>query len=192
MKNTIRIVILGVVGFALLVYLTLPNKTQNDKSEVKEALTINSLPTYFDVVGNNPYTKFDTLFKIGEEKYMVVLNHDALAVFKELYKKMDKNVVLIANISNTPWIVKQIAVNGELEKMYKNSKNFLINDSDGSFINTLGVTDNKQNKYFIFKLTKDGDIIKVLEGSVKEGALEKGLSNDELEKNLNEIIKNFK
>jgi len=192
MKNTIRIVILGVVGFALLVYLTLPNKTQNDKSEVKEALTINSLPTYFDVVGNNPYTKFDTLFKIGEEKYMVVLNHDALAVFKELYKKMDKNVVLIANISNTPWIVKQIAVNGELEKMYKNSKNFLINDSDGSFINTLGVTDNKQNKYFIFKLTKDGDIIKVSEGSVKEGALEKGLSNDELEKNLNEIIKNFK
>lgn len=192
MKNTIKIVILGVVGFALLVYLTLPNKTQNDKSEVKEALTINSLPTYFDVVGNNPYTKFDTLFKIGEEKYMVVLNHDALAVFKELYKKMDKNVVLIANISNTPWIVKQIAVNGELEKMYKNSKNFLINDSDGSFINTLGVTDNKQNKYFIFKLTKDGDIIKVSEGSVKEGALEKGLSNDELEKNLNEIIKNFK
>jgi len=192
MKNTIRIVILGVVGFVLLVYLTLPNKTQNDKSEVKEALTINSLPTYFDVVGNNPYTKFDTLFKIGEEKYMVVLNHDALAVFKELYKKMDKNVVLIANISNTPWIVKQIAVNGELEKMYKNSKNFLINDSDGSFINTLGVTDNKQNKYFIFKLTKDGDIIKVSEGSVKEGALEKGLSNDELEKNLNEIIKNFK
>lgn len=192
MKNTIRIVILGVVGLALLVYLTLPNKTQNDKSEVKEALTINSLPTYFDVVGNNPYTKFDTLFKIGEEKYMVVLNHDALAVFKELYKKMDKNVVLIANISNTPWIVKQIAVNGELEKMYKNSKNFLINDSDGSFVNTLGVTDNKQNKYFIFKLTKDGDIIKVSEGSVKEGALEKGLSNDELEKNLNEIIKNFK
>lgn len=91
------------------------------------------------------------LFKEGEEKYLVVLNYDSLVVFKELYKKIDKNnIVLIANISNTPWIVKQIAVNGELEKMYKESKIPLINDSDGAFINTLAQRDtNRINTLFI-------------------------------------------
>lgn len=121
----------------------------------------------------------------------MVLNHDALAVFKDLYKKTDKNIVLIANISNTPWIIKQIAVNGELEKMYKDSKIPLINDDNGFFVKTLKIDNNKQNQYFVFKLNTDGTIEKVTEGLVKQGALEKGLTNDELEKSLNEIVKIF-
>lgn len=96
-----------------------------------------------------------------------------MAVFKELYKKTDKNIVLIANISNTPWLIKQIAVNGELEKMYKDSKIPLINDDSGSFVKALKINNNKQNQYFAFKLNSDGTIIKVTEGSVKLGALEK-------------------
>lgn len=190
MKNIVKIVILGIVGFGILVYLTAP-KNVNRINE-NQNMTIESIPRYFDVLGKNPYTKMQDLFKEGEEKYLVVLNHDSLAVFKELYKKIDKNnIVLIANISNTPWIIKQIAVNGELEKMYKDSKIPLINDSDGAFINMLGINDNKQNKYFVYKLFTNGEIRKTFEGSVKEGALEKGLSNDELEKSLNEIKKIF-
>ncbi len=190
MKNIVKIVILGIVGFGILVYLTAP-KNVNRINE-NQNMTIESIPRYFDVLGKNPYTKMQDLFKEGEEKYLVVLNHDSLAVFKELYKKIDKNnIVLIANISNTPWIIKQIAVNGELEKMYKDSKIPLINDSDGAFINMLGINDNKQNKYFVYKLFANGEIRKTFEGSVKEGALEKGLSNDELEKSLNEIKKIF-
>lgn len=188
MKNTIKIVILGLVGFAILVYLTLP-KNAKDSNQVND-LTIDSIPRFFDVVGNNPYTKFETLFKEGSEKYIIILNHDSLAVFKELYKKTDKkNIILIANISNTPWIIKQIAVNGELEKMYKESKIPLINDSNGEFVNNLAINDNQQNKYFIFKLNADGAISKINESTVKLGALEKGLSKDELETQLNQIIK---
>ena len=37
----------------------------------------------------------------------------------------------------------------------------------------------------------DWSIEKVTEGLVKQGALEKGLTNDELEKSLNEIVKIF-
>ena len=69
--------------------------------------------------------------------------------------------MLIANISNTPWLIKQIAVNGELEKCIKISKIPLINDSDGIFVKNLGLNDNKQNKYFIYKLRLDGKIEKV-------------------------------
>lgn len=191
MKNTIRIVFLGVIGFSFLVYLTMPKNMINNSSVQNMNLTINSLPRFFDIVGGNPYTKFEEHFKSGEEKYIIFLNHDALAVFKDLYKKTDKNIVLVANISNTPWLIKQIAVNGELEKMYKNSKIVLINDSDGMFVNSFGLNDNQQNKYFIYKLNSDETIIKIKESTVKQGALEKGLTPEELESTLNEILKNF-
>jgi len=165
-------------------------KNVNKINNKNVTITIETIPKYFDIVGNNPYTKVENLFKLGEEKYIIVLNHDALAVFKELYKYTDKNnIVLVANISNTPWIIKQIAVNGELEKMYKNSKIPLINDSDGNFISSLGLNDNKQNKYFVYKLTNNGIVMKIGESKVKEGALEKGLSLDEVEKSLNEMKK---
>lgn len=191
MKNVIKIVLLGIVGFGLLVYLTMP-KNIDEENNQNLSLSIDSIPKYFDVVGNNPYVKYETFFKAGEEKYIVVLNHDSLAVFKELYKKIDKNIILVANISNTPWIIKQIAVNGELEKMYKDSKIPLINDSNAEFINALGLKDSSQNKYFIYKLQKDGTITKIAEQSVKLGALEKGISKEELDTSLNEVLKILK
>ena len=194
MKSTLKIVFLAIVGFGILVYLTAPeNKTNNvaSKNDDNIQLSIDLIPRFFEVDGKSEYTKFETLFQKGVEKYIIILNHDALVVFKDLYKKTDKSIVLIANISNTPWLVKQIAVNGELEKMYKDSKIPLINDDSGSFIRALKINNNKQNQYFVFKLNADGSIIKVTEGLVKQGALEKGLSNEELEKSLNEIVKIF-
>ncbi|WP_368030462.1 hypothetical protein [Arcobacter sp. s6] len=193
MKNVLKIVFLGVIGFSLLVYLTAPKNIEQTTQfeDSHSVVTIDSIPRYFELIGKSPYTKFETLFQEGAEKYIIVLNHDALAVFKELYKKTDKNIVLIANISNTPWLIKQIAVNGELEKMYKDSKIPLINDDSGSFVKALKINNNKQNQYFAFKLNSDGTIIKVTEGSVKLGALEKGLTSDELEKDLTEILKIF-
>ncbi len=189
MKNTIKIVILAIIGFAVIVYLTLPNNFTNKNTA--EQISLDTIPKYYEVVNGNPYTKLEALFKLGEEKYIIVLNHDSLAVFKELYKKTNKNIVLVANISNTPWIIKQMAVNGELEKMYKNSKIPLVNDSDGSFINSLNLNDNQQNRYFVFKLDKEGNINKATQDSVKMGALEKGLSEKELDDELNKILKNL-
>lgn len=191
MKNIIKIVLLGVIGFGLLVYLTMPKNIEESNNQ-NQNLTIDSIPKYFDIVGNNPYVKYETIFKLGEEKYMIILNHDSLAIFKDLYKITNKNVVLVANISNTPWIIKQIAVNGELEKMYKDSKIPLINDSNGEFINALALKDDSQNKYFIYKLQKDGTIIKITEQNVKLGALEKGISKEELDATLNEVLKFLK
>ncbi len=190
MKNILKIVFLGIVGFTLLVYLTAPKNIEENLNKNEESiLSINSIPKYFELVGNSPYTKFETIFQKGTEKYIIILNHDALAVFKDLYKKTDKNVVLVANISNTPWLIKQLAVNDELEKMYKESKIPLINDTSGSFVRSLLIKNNKQNQYFIYKLQADGKIIKIKENSVKEGALEKGLNKEELEVYLNEILK---
>ena len=190
-KNSFKVVFLGVVAFALLMYMTIPNHQNSNPKAQAGTLSINNIPKYFDVVLANPYTKAETLFQLGVEKYIIVLNHDSLALFKDLYKYSDKNIVLVANISNTPWLIKQLAVNGKLEEMYKDSKIQLINDSNGAFVNSFAINDNTQNKYFIYKLNSDGTINKFNEGLVELNMLEKGISTENLEKSLKEIAKLF-
>ena len=191
-KNSLKIVILGIIGFALLVYFTAPKNPNNNEVKVeKSILNIDFLPKYYEVVRSDSFPKFEMFFQKGVEKYLVVLNHDSLALFKDLYKYTDKNVVLIANISNTPWIIKQLAVNEKLEGMYKESKIPLINDSNGAFINSLGLNDNTQNKYFVYKLNIDGTIVNTNEGFVELNILEKGISPENSKKSLEEIIKLF-
>ena len=98
-KNSLKIVILGIIGFALLVYFTAPKNPNNNEVKVeKSILNIDFLPKYYEVVRSDSFPKFEMFFQKGVEKYLVVLNHDSLALFKDLYKYTDKNVVLIANI----------------------------------------------------------------------------------------------
>ncbi|MCT7443845.1 hypothetical protein [Aliarcobacter cryaerophilus] len=190
MKNIFKVVLLFVVGFGFLIYLTIPSNIKEDKNQ--KELEFKNLPAFFDVVNGNNYTKKDDFFK-KFPLYLIVLNHDSLAVFSELHKKnINENIVLVANISNTPWLIKQIAVNGELEKMFKNSKINLINDSSGSFSNSLDINNNSQNGYFVYKVFEDGKITKIFQNSVKKGALQNGITKEEIETELENFIKEFK
>ncbi|MGJ0332494.1 hypothetical protein NG752_00530 [Aliarcobacter cryaerophilus] len=189
MKNIFKVVLLFVIGFGFLIYLTIPSNIKEDKNQ--KELEFKNLPAFFDVVNGNNYTKKDDFFK-KFPLYLIVLNHDSLAVFSELYKKnINENIVLVANISNTPWLIKQIAVNGELEKMFKNSKINLINDSSGSFSNSLDINNNSQNGYFVYKVFEDGKISKIFQNSVKKGALQNGITKEEIETELENFIKEF-
>lgn len=189
MKNIFKIVLLFVIGFGFLIYLTIPSNIKEDKNQ--KELEFKNLPAFFDVVNGNNYTKKDDFFK-KFPFYLIVLNHDSLAVFSQLHKKnINENIVLVANISNTPWLIKQIAVNGELEKMFKNSKINLINDSSGSFSNSLDINNNSQNGYFVYKVFEDGKITKIFQNSVKKGALQNGITKEEIETELENFIKEF-
>ena len=189
MKNIFKVILLFVVGFGFLIYLTIPSNIKEDKNQ--KELEFKNLPAFFDVVNGNNYTKKDDFFK-KFPLYLIVLNHDSLAVFSELHKKnIYENIVLVANISNTPWLIKQIAVNGELEKMFKNSKINLINDSSGSFSNSLDINNNSQNGYFVYKVFEDGKITKIFQNSVKKGALQNGITKEEIETELENFIKEF-
>ncbi|MCT7462853.1 hypothetical protein N5T90_04655 [Aliarcobacter cryaerophilus] len=189
MKNIFKVVLLFVVGFGFLIYLTIPSNIKEDKNQ--KELEFKNLPAFFDVVNGNNYTKKDDFFK-KFPLYLIVLNHDSLAVFSELHKKnINENIVLVANISNTPWLIKQIAVNGELEKIFKDSKINLINDSSGSFSNSLDINNNSQNGYFVYKVFEDGKITKIFQNSVKKGALQNGITKEEIETELENFIKEF-
>lgn len=189
MKNIFKVVLLFVVGFGFLIYLTIPSNIKEDKNQ--KELEFKNLPAFFDVVNGNNYTKKDDFFK-KFPLYFIVLNHDSLAIFSQLHKKnINENIVLVANISNTPWLIKQIAVNGELEKMFKNSEINLINDSSGSFSNSLDINNNSQNGYFVYKVFEDGKITKIFQNSVKKGALQNGITKEEIETELENFIKEF-
>ena len=189
MKNIFKIVLLFVIGFGFLIYLTIPSNIKEDKNQ--KELEFKNLPAFFDVVNGNNYTKKDDFFK-KFPLYLIVLNHDSLAVFSELHKKnLNENIVFVANISNTPWLIKQIAVNGELEKIFKDSKINLINDSSGSFSNSLDINNNSQNGYFVYKVFEDGKITKIFQNSVKKGALQNGITKEEIETELENFIKEF-
>lgn len=189
MKNIFKVVLLFVVGFGFLIYLTIPSNIKEDKNQ--KELEFKNLPAFFDVVNGNNYTKKDDFFK-KFPLYLIVLNHDSLAIFSQLHKKnINENIVLVANISNTPWLIKQIAVNGELEKMFKDSKINLINDSSGNFSNSLDINNNSQNGYFVYKVLEDGKITKIFQNSVKKGALQNGIDKEEIETELENFIKEF-
>jgi hypothetical protein len=191
-KNSLKVVVLGIVGFFLLVYFTMPkNPNENRKMDNKNVLNIDFIPKYFEIIGNNSYVGSETYFSKGVEKYIIVLNHDSLALFRDLYKYTNKNIILVANISDTPWIIKQLAVDKKLEEMYKESKIPLINDSKGTFVNSLNLNDKTQNKYFIYKLKNDGNIEKIKENFVELNILEKGISDESLKNSLEEISKLF-
>lgn len=190
MKNIFKVVLLFVVGFGFLIYLTIPSNIK--EAQTQKELDFKNIPAFFDVVNGNNYTKKDDFFK-KFPLYLIVLNHDSLAIFSQLHKKnINENIVLVANISNTPWLIKQIAVNGELEKMFKDSKINLINDSSGSFSNSLDINNNSQNEYFVYKVFEDGKITKIFQNSVKKGALQNGITKEEIETELENFIKEFK
>lgn len=185
-KNFLKIVFLGLMGFSFLVYLTLPPKVNKTKSSQKSS----KFPEFFEVVGKKAYVKKDELFKKDAKTYIIVLNHDSLIYFKDLYKYINsKDIVLVANVSKTPWFMKKLAVDDKLNEMYKNSKIPLINDDKGVLVNTLGLNDDTQNAYFTYLLDKKGAIKYLSKGLVKKDALQNDISQKELEDTLKSVVK---
>ena len=193
MANVLKIVFLGIIGFGLLVYLTAPKQVEK-KSEINKdtKLSTTLFPNHYEVIGVSGYVKKTDLFKKGLEKYLIVLNHDALSLVETLKLNTRKDIVLVANISNTPWFIKKLAVNGKLAELNQGSNIPLINDTNGNLIKSLNLFDDIQTKYFIYKINTDSSVEKINEFSVKEGALENGLTKKEIEKEIARLTSQLK
>ncbi|MGA1931310.1 hypothetical protein ACH5BF_01100 [Arcobacter sp. YIC-464] len=192
-KNVLKIVFLGIVGFGGLVYLTAPEDRVVSKEQKRQVLNnLAYLPTHFELIGEGNYFRKEVLFPKAEEKTIIVLNHDALIVFNELDKYTNKDILLVANISSTPWLIKKLAVDGKLEELYSNTKNKLINDSSGAVVRVLGLNNIIQNKYFVYQVKTDGSINKSFEGDVKLDALQKGISVEEKAAILKTLVDKLK
>lgn len=182
MANLLKIVFLGLVGFALLVYFTAEKPKQivaNDN--VVNIVKYETLPSTYQIVGKDEKVKKEELFKKGEESLIVVGSHDSLSVVKELpkYFAIDSSYILVANISAAPWFVKKMFIPGKLEELSEGSNIPMIFDFDGDMVNTLNVVDNSKTKFIAFHVSKEGTISKLYEGDVKEGALDGSMTEEE-------------
>jgi len=193
MINVLKIVLLGVIGFGLLVYLTAPEQPRiASELNKNDNLNISLLPSHFEVIGSHAYTKKDDLFQSEKEKYIIVLNHDALSLVEPLKAVNRDDIILVANISKTPWFIKKLAVNGKLEELNENSSISMINDANGELTKTLNIFDDTQTKYFVYKVNKDTSIIKLKEEEVKKGALEFGISKEEADNYISALLDTLK
>ncbi len=195
MANILKIVFLGIVGFALLVFFTAekPKQVVLDDN-VRNIVKYTSLPQMYELVGENKDVKKESLFKKNEQALIVVGNHDSLAVIKDLPKffKIDIPYVMVANISTAPWFVKKMFIPGKLEELNKDSKIPMIYDFNGDMINILNVVDHSKTKFIAYLLTKEGTISKIYEGFVKEGALDGTMNEEEKKKALLPLVKLIK
>lgn len=191
-KNIIKLVFLGVAGFALLVFLTAEKPTEMNASQglSAQSLTLSTLPSTFELVGKEEVVNKADLFKTEQETLVIVGNHDSLAVVKDLPKLFDISLpyVMVANISSAPWFVKKMFIPGKLEELNENSNIPMIYDFEGNMVNALGVTNNAKTAFSAYKVNIDGTIVKLLEGEVKEGALDGAMSDEEKKQALQPLV----
>jgi len=180
LKNSLKVAILGIVGFLLLVFLTAPEQIENKKSK---QIDVSLLPDYMQISNEDKYLKRAELF---DNDYLIVLNHDSIAVFNELDKYTDKRIVLAANISKAPWVIKKLGVSREITRLYKQSEYKLIFDQSGDIIKTIGLTDVSQNSYNIYEI-KDGNLKFLKRDLVKRNALQEGITSQEKQNYLKTV-----
>lgn len=190
MANILKIVFLGLVGFSLLVFLTVDKPKQISKDDSAKILNYDVLPSKYELVGINKEVSKDNLFKKNEKTLIVVGNHDSLSIVKELpkYFKLEIPYVMVANISAAPWFVKKMFIPGKLEELNEGTKIPMIYDFDGDMVNALNIVDNGKTKFTAYILSKEGIVSKVYEGSVKEGALDGSMNETEKKAILKPLI----
>ncbi len=194
MKNVLKIVFLGIAGFALLVFLTVEKPNQVLANDSVATLSYTNLPAKYELVGKDGEISKGSLFKKGVKTLIIVGNHDSLAVVKELpkYYKVDMPYVMVANISSAPWFVKKMFIPGKLEDLNKGTNIPMIYDFDGLMVKALNVTDNHKTKYFAYILDENGKVSKIYDGVVKEGALDGSMNEKEKKDSLLPLSKLIK
>jgi len=181
-KNILKIVVLGILGFSALMYFTASKPAAMVANEnTGTSITKEVFPQSFELVGKEQHISKDELFKANTKSLIVVGNHDSLAVVKDLntYFAVEMPFVMVANISSAPWFVKKMFIPGKLEELNKGSNVPMIYDFDGNMVQALGVANNDKTAFIAYVIEENGSIVKIYEGKVKEGALDGSMNEEE-------------
>lgn len=190
-KNILKIVVLGILGFSALVYFTASKPAAMVANEnAGTSITKEVLPQSFELVGQKQHLSKDELFKPNTKSLIVVGNHDSLAVVKDLnkYFTLEMPFVMVANISSAPWFVKKMFIPGKLEELNKENNVPMIYDFDGNMVQALGVTNNEKTAFIAYVIEENGTIAKIYEGKVKEGALDGSMNEEEKKEALKPLV----
>lgn len=186
MKNIIKIVLLGLVFFSILVYITAPDApVKINKSSI---LSLENLPNNIVLLGDKKIDKKD-LIKKNAKNLLIVANHDSLSILVLFpkYYKTSLNITLIANISKAPWFIKKWVIPSKLEELTQVSKLNMIYDEDGSFVQSLNINKSDKTEFLVFEIKKNNDIVLLFKSRVKEDAINGSMSEQEIKTVLKPI-----
>lgn len=191
MLKFINIVLITVGAIFAITMLTVDRPIDVTRVENKSFdLTIKYFPNSIQVISEDKLIKKEELFKNNTKTLLIVGNHDSMAVIKDLKKYFEIKIpyVMVANISSAPWFIKKWAIPGKLKELTQGINDPMIYDEEGFIARALNLYDTQATKYFVYMIESNGDIKNVYTGSVKEGAMEKGISEDEIKKALSPIL----
>lgn len=181
--NIAKISFLSIIAFALLVYLTAQ----------KPQTTISQLPKTTKLIGYKQPVDSSAIFK--PNSIVAIANHDALPLLAQIpnVSNIDKNFVLIANISQAPWAIKEFVIADKLKNLKKSTKTAFVFDDSGVFSTYFKHSNNDKKYYAIYLLDSKANILKISDGNVKDGDFDKNFTKEEIVQkishSLNEISK---
>ncbi|QOG11353.1 hypothetical protein [Arcobacter sp. FWKO B] len=190
--NILKIAFLTILGLGLITYITAPSPKKIEVAQGELNLAV--LPKELMIVGSQKPVDINSIIKKNIKNLLIVVNHDSIAVMKDLKKyaqDIDFNPILVANISAAPWFIKKWVIPSKMEELNKDSQMVMIYDEDGMMQHILNVTNNDKTHFVAFIINLDGTISKVYEGDVKADALEGSMNEEEIEEFIIDFISNI-
>lgn len=193
-KNIIIIVLISTLAIVGLTYLVAPKPEVNtEKKQIQ--LDIKYMPAQYKLVGSDKIFSKSEIFNQDMINYIIVGNHESLAVINDVKKYIDtkdKKITLVANISSIPWALKEFAIEPTLEKFMDSRDINMIFDTRGDVVYSLGLNDANPLNYNLYKIDPSGTIQKLYTGKVKSGALDGKMSDEEKINALSPILEYLK
>ena len=192
MKDTIKIVVFGLIFFAGLVYLTAPEPPVK-KEDLHEVLSTKNFKEKILLANESEISKKD-LFKENEKSLIIIGNHDSLSVvslFDSLYD-VSIPVVIVANVSAAPWFIKEWVLPEKLLALKELSSSKMVYDKDGEFVKALNLRSAHKQEFIVYTVDKTGLIKRVYRGFVKEDAIDGSMNKKEIKEVLLPILKYIK
>ncbi len=182
-----KLTILTIAFLGMIIYMTATPPVKVDTTTNK--IHMNYMPKTVKLLDDD--VEYSTESIIKENSIIVVTNHDSIAVLKDLDKYTDNSIVIVTNISAAPWFIKQWVIPEKLVELKGSSTAAWIYDEAGHMKNFLKVKSDNAVVYEIF-IKKDGQINKIFDGNVKQGALDGSMSVDEIKELNLEITSKIK
>lgn len=178
LANIAKISFLSIAAFALLIYLT-AEKPQTNVSE---------LPKSAKLIGYSQSVLSSTIFM--PNSIIAIANHDALPILAQIpnITKIDKNFVLIANISQAPWAIKEFVIADKLKNLEKSPNTAFVFDDTGVFSTYFKHSNNDKKYYAIYFLDSKSHISKVSDGNVEDGDFDKNMTKEQIAQKISHSL----
>jgi len=188
--SIVKLIIISTIGLVGLTILTVdaPQKIE------KKVINIKNLPKTVELIGFEDQ-KFSTKSIIKKESVIFVGNHESIVVANDLNKMLnlkDGQFIIISNISDAPWFIKKWQAHAKNEQLKGKKHLPWIYDRDGKMRNFLQVPTSDAVKYFVYKVDLNGIVNKIFNGKVKMGTIDGSMSENEIKKNLSEVVQLLK